>query len=132
MAVAERSPSVQVGFSRLGNAGDMDDAPRLDKRIEPVKERLVDDLVDDHGGPADREVVEQAVEAAAAPYAEAPVQEFVPLLVEHEARDDLRQQGLRREPDQEDRGDAIDTVEESDPHTSVHLTGHQGLTPRPD
>jgi len=77
-------------------------------------------------------VVERAVDDAAAPYADAPVQEFVPLLVEHEARDELRQQGIRRELDEADRGDAVETVEGGDPHESVHLTGHQGLTPRPD
>lgn len=110
----------------------MDDAHPLDKRIEPLTDRLADDLVDEDGEPADPDVVQQAVEEAAAPYTDAPVQEFVPLLVEHEARDDLRQQGLRRDLEEADRGEAIETVEDGDPHQSVHLTGHQGLTPRPD
>ena len=128
----ERSPAVQLRFTSLGNAGVMDDAHALEKRIDPVKDRLADDLVDDDGRPPDPEVVDRAVDEAAAPYAEAPVQEFVPLLVEHEARDELRRQGLRRELDEADRGHAVETDEDNDPHESVHLTGHQGVAPRPD
>jgi hypothetical protein len=68
-----------------------------DKRVEVVKDRLQDDLVDEDGRPAEPEQVERVVEEKAESFADAPVQEFVPLLIEHQARDELRAQGLRRD-----------------------------------
>jgi hypothetical protein len=41
--------------------------------------------------------VANVVEAKAESLAEAPLQEFVPLLIEHQARDELRQHGLHRD-----------------------------------
>lgn len=119
----------------------MEEQTPQDKRIETVKERLQDDLVDDQGRPADEDAVNRAVEAAAKPLADAPVQEFAPLLVEHGARDELRQQGLHRDLGDDETapsGDAVNDRHEDpdDPRNgqdSVHLSAQQGVTPpRPD
>ena len=72
----------------------MDDNNPFDARVDAVKQRLQHDLVDDQGRPAPTEDVDRVVEAKAESFADAPVQEFVPLLIEHQARDELRQQGL--------------------------------------
>ena len=98
-----------------------------DKRVETVKERLESDLVDDDGRPADPEQVASAVAAAAEPLADAPVQEFVPLLVEHDARDQLRKDGLHRDLDEADTGAAHAASDSGDQPSSLHLSEHQGL-----
>ena len=77
------------------------DNPRMDERVELVRHRLSEDLVDEHGDAAPADVVADVVAEKAARLRDAPVQEFVPLLVEHQARDELRKRGLRRElPDE--------------------------------
>ena len=63
----------------------------------PSSGSVQDDLVDEEGRTADPDEIERVVAVTAASLAEAPVQEFVPLLVEHQVRDELRQRGLRRE-----------------------------------
>ncbi len=68
-----------------------------DRRVEPVKERIKADLVDERGNPASPDVIDSIVEAKAASIADASVQEFMPLLVEHEARDELRHRGFHRD-----------------------------------
>lgn len=75
----------------------MDDEIPADKRVARVKERLQDELVDEQGNPADQDDVARAVAAAAQPLADAPVQEFTPLLIEHQVRDALREQGFHRD-----------------------------------
>ena len=67
----------------------MDNSAPRDRRIDEVKSRLQADLTDSNGNKPDPELIEQAVDAAAAGFADAPVQDFVPLLVEHDARDEL-------------------------------------------
>ena len=69
----------------------------FEMRVYAVKQRLHDELVDHEGVPADPVDVDRVVDAKAASFAEARVQEFVPLLIEHEARDELRQHGLHRD-----------------------------------
>ena len=77
------------------------DNPTIDQRVELVEHRLSEDLVDEHGQAAPADVVAEVVEEKATALSDAPVQDFVPLLVEHQARDELRQRGLRRElPDE--------------------------------
>jgi hypothetical protein len=88
-----------------GIRDDMAENSSYDKRVELVKQRLHKELVDEQGRPAERSEVDSVVDAKAASFASAPVQEFVPLLIEHQARDDLRQQGLHRELD-DDTDDA--------------------------
>jgi hypothetical protein len=68
-----------------------------DKRVEIVTRRLQEELVDEAGHPAVPSEVETVVAAKAQRLADAPVQEFVPLLVEHQARDELRGHGLHRD-----------------------------------
>ena len=68
-----------------------------DRRVETVKARLQDELVDEGGRPAEPGDVEEVVDAKAQALADAPVQEFVPLLIEHQARDELRRRGLHRD-----------------------------------
>jgi hypothetical protein len=69
---------------------------QYDTRIQSVADRLSQDLVDESGHPADAAHVADVVMAKAEPLEDAPLQEFVPLLVEHEAAQELRAEGLRR------------------------------------
>ena len=87
----------------------MADNNPYDSRVNHVKQRLLDELVDDTGHPADPDDVDRVVDAKAESLADAPVQEFVPLLIEHQARDELRQHGLHREV-----GDAEDELGSDD------------------
>ena len=103
----------------------MENTPQ-DKRVDNVKERLENDLVDDAGQPAGHEQIADAVDSAAERVADAPVQEFVPLLVEHDAREQLREQGLRRELGDDDTG-AAHTRQADAERGSIHLSEHQGL-----
>ena len=80
-----------------------------DKRLEDMKHRLHDELVDEHGRPAEPDQVDRVVDSKAESLAGAPVQEFIPLLIEHEARDELRHHGLHR-----DFGDETTDVNGSD------------------
>ena len=70
---------------------------QTNRRVAQLIERLHDELVDDEGNPAETAAIDAVVTAKAAELSDAPVQEFVPLLVEHQARDELRHQGLHRE-----------------------------------
>ena len=79
-----------------------------DQRVEAVKQRLRADLVDERGQPAEPDDVARVVDAKADSLADAPVQEFVPLLIEHQARDELRHQGLHRDVGDEDRDTSLD------------------------
>src|SRR5262245_34112885 len=83
--------------AHAGTPAGMSEQTVKDKRLESLRRRLQDELVDEEGRPAEPNDVESVVAAKAAGLAEAPVQEFVPLLVEHQARDELRQHGLHRE-----------------------------------
>jgi hypothetical protein len=87
-----------------------------DRRVDNLKQRLCDELIDDHGQPPEPDDVERVVAAKAEPLLDAPVQEFVPLLIEHQARDELRQHGLRRELPEEETTDAVSdqTVDRTD------------------
>jgi hypothetical protein len=67
-----------------------------DRRIDGLAERLSEELVDAAGKPADGAHVAEVVQHAAERLADAPIQDFVPLLVENEARDELRHEGLHR------------------------------------
>jgi hypothetical protein len=68
-----------------------------DTRVEILKRRLQEDLIDTQGQPPEPDDVSRVVDAKVESLAHAPVQDFVPLLVEHQARDELRQQGLHRD-----------------------------------
>jgi hypothetical protein len=91
----------------------MADRTSSDQRVESVKQRLREDLVDEQGQPAEPHEVARVVDAKADSFADAPVQEFVPLLIEHQARDE-RHQGLHRDLGDEDHdtsrtdGEAVD------------------------
>ncbi len=104
------------------------DAPKSDARIDGVKDRLSDDLVDERGNPADPSAVAKVVDEASAQFAEAPVQEFVPLLVEHSARDELRQEGLHRQLDEPD--DEPVRTDQDDTSTGPTLSAQQGIPRR--
>jgi hypothetical protein len=85
----------------------MADRTSSDRRVDAVKLRLQEDLVDEQGQPAVPDDIARVVEATADSFADAPVQEFVPLLIEHQARDELRHQGLHRDLGDEDRGTSV-------------------------
>jgi len=65
-----------------------------EKRLQRLADRLEETLTDDEGRPAERDVVEQVVAEQAAPLEDAPIQEFVPLIVENKSRDELRHRGM--------------------------------------
>lgn len=68
----------------------------IDRRIDAIVERLSEELVHEDGTPADPGHVSDVVHAAAADLAGAPIQDFVPLLVENEVRDVFHDEGLHR------------------------------------
>ena len=68
----------------------------VDRRIDAIAERLSAELVYDDGTPVDPVYVAAVVHAAADELVGAPIQDFVPLLVENEARDVFYDKGLRR------------------------------------
>jgi hypothetical protein len=67
----------------------------VDRRLESTAQRLQETLVDSDGRPAPAEVVHAAVAETAEPIKDAPVQEFMPLLVENKTRARLREQGFQ-------------------------------------
>ena len=68
-----------------------------DERIDGLKDRLAGQLVDGEGRAAPDEVVQRVVEEKAEALRDQPIQDFVPLLVEHQVRDELRRHGLHRD-----------------------------------
>ena len=75
--------------------------PSNDQRLDTLKRRLNTELVDANGNSPDAEDVDAVVVATADHLADAPIQDLVPLLVEHQALDELRRRGLHRELDDE-------------------------------
>ena len=75
--------------------------PANDQRLETLKRRLSTELVDERGRAPDADAVDAVVVATADHLADAPIQDFVPLLVEHQALDERRRRGLHRELDDE-------------------------------
>jgi hypothetical protein len=73
--------------------------PSNDQRLDTLKRRLNTELVDENGNSPDANDVDAVVVATADHLADAPIQDFVPLLVEHQALDELRRRGLHRELD---------------------------------
>jgi hypothetical protein len=102
-----------------------------DQRVEHVKDRLQEDLVDEQGRPASAEDVARAVAAAAEPLVDARVQEFTPLLIEHQARELLREQGFHRDlPDADEAASHAPPDQDSATATArdaPHLQTQQGL-----
>ncbi|HEY1278566.1 MAG TPA: hypothetical protein VGF22_02755 [Acidimicrobiales bacterium] len=72
------------------------------RRIDSVAERLADEYVTASGEALAREHVADVVAKAAEPLADAPVRDFVPLLVENAARDRMHDEGHHVEPSEED------------------------------
>jgi len=66
-----------------------------ERRFRGMTERIEEHLVDADGNAASSDVVAAVVEDKAARLEDAPVQEFVPLLVENQARDELHQRGMK-------------------------------------
>ena len=69
----------------------------IDLHVDAVMQRLGEDLVNARGQRAEPKEVERVVRAKAQTLSDAPLQEFVNLLIEHQARDELRERGLRRD-----------------------------------
>jgi hypothetical protein len=67
----------------------------VDRRLESTAQRLQETLVDPDGKPAPADVVYAAVAENAEPIKDAPVQDFMPLLVENKTRARLREQGFQ-------------------------------------
>jgi hypothetical protein len=63
--------------------------------MSTITERISAGLVDETGSHPDVDTVRPVVEEVAAQVAEAPIQDFVPLITEHRARDVLHDAGLR-------------------------------------
>jgi hypothetical protein len=71
-------------------------------RINSIADRLAEEYVTKSGDNPPRDHVGEVVDAMAEPLADAPVQDYVPLLVENAARDHLHSEGLHMEPAEED------------------------------
>jgi hypothetical protein len=100
-----------MGRARSGVATGM--AER--QRIKSIADRLAEEYVTESGESAPRDHVEKVVEAVAEPLAEAPVQDFVPLLVENAARNQMHAEGLHVEPAEEDTAPAVgDDADDAD------------------
>lgn len=63
--------------------------------METIAERLQERFVAEDGSHLDAPAAEPVVEDAAMRFSDAPVQDFVPLVVEHQAADELRATGRR-------------------------------------
>ena len=68
--------------------------PIPESRLDAIAEDLSSRLVDEQGNAPSPEEVKRAVEDKARELSDAPVQDFVPLLAEHAARDELLEQGV--------------------------------------
>jgi hypothetical protein len=66
-------------------------------RTHALAERLDDRLVDETGAPVPVEVVEQVVARHLQDFEQARLQEFVGLLAEKQAREELRDRGMRHD-----------------------------------
>jgi hypothetical protein len=75
-------------------------------RINAMADRLSEEFVTETGDAAEPDHVGAVVASAAERLSDAPVQDFVPLLVENAARDQLHQEGLHVEPTEEDSAPA--------------------------
>jgi hypothetical protein len=76
------------------------------RRINTIADRLSEEFVTETGDAAAPDHVGEVVTSAAERLSDAPVQDFVPLLVENAARDQLHQEGLHVEPAEEDSAPA--------------------------
>jgi hypothetical protein len=76
------------------------------ERMKAIADRLAEDYTTESGQPAQRDHVADVVDAAAEPLGDAPIQDFVPLLVENAARDRLHAEGLHVVPAEPDSGPA--------------------------
>jgi hypothetical protein len=114
-----RSPIVYRRAKLLRYGNDMAENNRYDLRVNHVKQRLHDELVDEQGRAADPDDVSRVVDAKAESFADAPVQEFVPLLIEHQARDELRQHGLHLDLGDVDEDASPDDRADGGPHEST-------------
>jgi hypothetical protein len=83
-----------------------------DKRLDTLKHQLHDELVDEEGNSPETQDVDDVVTAVREHLADAPLQDFVPLLVEHEARDELRRRGLHRKVDTDEGTDGPPSPDE--------------------
>jgi hypothetical protein len=89
-------------------------SPLTDERVEKISERLSEELIDSQGHHPDVAAVRPVVEESAAELADAPIQEFVPLLAEHRARDALHDAGLHLDPTAVPDVDEVDDDEDRD------------------
>lgn len=105
-----------------------------DERVNLIKKRLEDNMVDDQGHAVNPDDVARVVDAAAAPLADAPIQEFTPLLIEHAAEDALREQGFHPDlGDEDDDAQLTHEARDDDQSRAIHLSTQQGLAmPDPD
>ena len=77
------------------------DTESHDKRIEVLASRLSREFKGPDGSAVDEQHIVEVVQSKARELDDAPIQDFVPLLTEHKAVEDLRAAGLHRElPDQ--------------------------------
>jgi hypothetical protein len=83
------------GFDNEHGGWRMPEQHQVDRRLETTAQRLQETLVGTDGKPAPADVVQAAIAENAEPIKDAPVQEFMPLLVENKTRARLREQGFQ-------------------------------------
>jgi len=71
------------------------DEEEHDRRMDDIADRLQARFADADGHHADDDEIDDIVHLKADAFADARLQEFVPLLVEHQASDELRDRGMR-------------------------------------
>jgi hypothetical protein len=105
--------------------------PVLNSHADLIKAHLQDELVNADGNAVDPDDVATVVDAAATSFEDAPVQEFTPLLIEHDARNALRDKGFRRELDDEEDAEVWIVGEEAvEPKPEVHANFDNEITDR--
>ena len=85
-----------------------------DKRIAALGQHLADAMMGADGNDADPQHIEEVVRAHAAQFRDAPIKDFVPLLVENRARDELHREGLRTRIPDEPEGPVVEHPDSGD------------------
>ena len=93
----EDPPGLHLDVTGRGYGAVVTEQHSNDERIDGLKDRLAGQIVDEEGQAAPAAVVERVVDQKAEALRDQPIQDFVPLLVEHQVRDELRQLGLHRD-----------------------------------
>jgi hypothetical protein len=94
-----------------------------DQYVEPMIERLADEFEEADGRPVDIDHVRELVEHKADEFEGAPVQNFVPLLVENHAVAELHSDGLHRQFEDLPEGPPPSPGDDPSPGSAIPTAG---------